>query len=318
MQKSKGLRGVALRRILVATDFSETAALALDRAMEIARTHSCDIVLVHVMQPELPPLAAPEMMVVPPNLDEVLREAAAQGLEDAAARVRDAGISVSAQVEIGRAASCLVEVAEGQDADVIVMGTRGNTGFKGLLLGSVAEEVVRTSRRPVLTIHPGDDRPIEPVRNLLLPTDFSPASEAALELATRVVVGSPGARILLVHTFNLPASVTPLRGFGKSALRLVENAEQMAREATEPAATALREQGIDVDVVVERADAAEIVIELASSYDVDLVVMGTRGLSKLRQGLLGSTAERVVQHATCPVLTVQQRGEDPDVSDEPV
>lgn len=296
-----------LRRILVATDFSQTAALALERAIDLARSHGSEIDLVHVMQPELPALAAPEMLAVPANYEDLLRESCQEGLDRAISRAREAGVTAAARLEVGHAAQTLTDLADQLDVDLILIGTRGNTGFKRLLLGSVAEEVVRTARRPVLTVHPGDERPIEPLRRLLFPTDFSPAAEQALSTATRLLAGAREARILLVHAYQIAPTIVPVGGFGGGvAPMLVENAQELAEEATQPVAHMLRERGFDVDVVVEQGDTAEVVTRLAAEREVDLIVMGTRGHSKLRQWLLGSTAERVVEHASCPVLTVHE------------
>lgn len=304
------LESDSLGTILVATDFSETASLALDRAIEFAIRHETEIALVHVMQPDIPPLAAPEMIIVPPNYEEMLREACMEGLAKSARRPREAGIRVTEHLEHGIAASRITACADEIGADLIIIGTRGNTGFKRLLLGSVAEEVVRIANQPVLTIHPGDTRPIEPVRRLLFPTDFSPAAEQALAVANLLLAGSEDAEIILVHTYHIASIVVPLGGFGNSGSPVfVENAHQLAAQATEPSADALRSKGLRVEVVIERGDPAEVVIELAAERDVDVIVMGTRGHSKLRQFLMGSTAERIVEHAPCPVLTVHRRGD---------
>lgn len=305
------LESDSLGVMLVATDFSETASLALDRALELAIRHECEIALVHVMQPDLPPLAAPEMVVIPPNFEEMLREACNEGLRQAAERVREKGVRVSQHLEQGRAARQITACADAIGADLILLGTRGNTGFKRLLLGSVAEEVVRTADQPVLTVHPGDDRPIEPVRRLLLPTDFSPAADQALGAAVLLLAGSADAQIILVHTFHIAPTVVPLGGFGGGASSLlVANAHQLAMDAAEPSAEALRERGFRVEVVVERGDPAEVITDLASERDVDVIAMGTRGHSKLRLVLMGSTAERIVEHAPCPVLTVHRQGDE--------
>jgi nucleotide-binding universal stress UspA family protein len=293
--------------IMVATDFSDTAALALERALDIAQRHGSEIALVHVMQPDLPPLAAPEMVVIPPNYEDVLRDACIGGLDHAAETVRAAGVAVSQHLERGRPARRIASVANSLAADLILMGTRGNTGFKHLLLGSVAEEVVRIAQRPVLIVHPGDQRPIEPVKRLLFPTDFSAASDQALSVALRLLIGSEETKIFLLHTYQIAPAVVPLGGFGGGVAPLfVENAQELAEQATQPSVKALRSRGFDVEVLVERGDPAEIINERAAEYDVDLIVMGTRGHSKIRQILLGSTAERVVEHAPCPVLTVHE------------
>ncbi len=302
------LESDSLSTIFVATDFSETASLTLDRAIELAASHGAEIGLVHVMQPDLPPLAAPEMIVVPPNYEEMLREACTEGLALAAARVREQGIPVNQFLEQGRAAKRIIACADTANADLIMIGTRGNTGFKRLLLGSVAQEIVRTANKPILTIHPGDDRPIEPIRELLFPTDFSAAADQALTAATEIFADSQNAQIILVHTYHFVPSVVPLGGFGTGTPSLlVENAHQLATKAAEPSVAALRARGFRVEVVIERGEPAEVVTELAAERDVDVIVLGTRGHSKVRQFLLGSTAERIVEHAPCPVLTFHPR-----------
>jgi nucleotide-binding universal stress UspA family protein len=245
------------------------------------------------------------MLVIPPNYETLLRDASSEGLSKAAARVRDAGVGVREILESGWPARRISAVADAIDADLIMIGTRGNTGFKHLMLGSVAEEVVRHARQPVLTVHPGDTRPIEPVRRLLFPTDFSPAADQALSAATRLLAGSDKAKIILVHTFHIAPAVVPLGGFGNGyAPHFVSDAREIAERSALPVATALRDRGFEVEVLIERGDPAEVVTELAAAQDSCVIAMGTRGHSKLRQILLGSTAERVVEHAPCPVMTV--------------
>ena len=207
-----------VERILVATDFSETAALALERALDIAIRHESEISLLHVMQPELPIVASPEMIVVPPDYEKLLREASTEGLAHAGDRVRQAGVRVREILEQGNPARQISACTDAIRADLIMIGTRGNTGFKHLRLGSVAEEVVRIAKQSVLTAHPGDDRSIEPVRTLLFPTDFSLTAEDALGVATRLLAGSENAKILLVHTYHISSIVVPLGGFGNGVL----------------------------------------------------------------------------------------------------
>lgn len=294
-----------LEVILVATDFSDTANLTLERALDIARGHGSEIILLHVMQAEMPTVVASEMIVVPLDYEAMLRDASSDGLRSAGGRVRAAGVRVREVLEQGPPARTIAACADAIGVDLIMVGTRGHTGLKHLILGSVAEEVVRISTRPVLTVHPGDERPIEPVQKILFPTDFSPAAGQALRAATRLLVGSDKARVLLVHTFHIAPAVVPLGGFG-SGLEpdFVESAQELADKATAPTAKALRDQGFDVEVLVVRGDPAQVVTELAREHDVDVIVMGTRGHSKIRQWFLGSTAERVVEHAPCPVMTV--------------
>ena len=294
-----------LGEIVVATDFSQTTTLIIDRAIDLARRHASEIALLHVMQPDLPTLASPEMIVVPPDFADRLRAASNDALAQQAERIRAAGVRVTTHLEHGVPAQCITARAAALGADLIMIGARGHTRFEHLLLGSVVESVVRTARQPVLTIHPGDRRPVEPVGTLLFPTDLSSDSEVALSTAIRLLARRQESKILLVHTFHLAPSVVPFTGFGEAVPPyFVENAQQIAEAAVQPVVDRLRRQGFEVEAVIERGDPAEVVIALAAEREVDVIAIGTHTRSPLRRFLLGSTTLRVVEHAPCPVLTV--------------
>lgn len=295
-----------LGEILVATDFSTTSSMALDRAIDLARRHESEIALVHVMQADLPIFASAEMIVVPPDYADKLRDASVEALEREAERVRAAGIAVTTHLEHGIPAQRITARADERGADLVVIGARGHTRFEHLLLGSVVESVVRHAHQPVLTIHPRDRRPVEPVGTLLFPTDLTPDSEGALWTAIRLLARRPEHKILLVHTFHLAPSVVPFTGFGEAVPPyFVENAQQIAEAAAKPLIERLRHRGFDVEAVVERGDPAEVVLRLAGERPVDVIAIGTHPRSPLRRFLLGSTTLRVVEYAPCPVLTVQ-------------
>jgi nucleotide-binding universal stress UspA family protein len=299
-----------MKTILVATDFSETSRVALDRGCELAVEHGSEVVLVHVLGPNPIPMAGPEVMVLPPNLDAQLREASREALDRAVAEAGERGVAVRGELVLGPAAHSICNAARKAEADLIVIGTRGNTGFKHLLLGSVAEAVVRDSNVPVLTVHPGDTAALGGLRKLLIPTDFSHDADHALDaVASLFELTANRIEITLVHVYQLPVMVAPLTGFGPELPILAEGARDAAREALDPMAERLRARGYTVKVLGREGDPATVITALAATMDAELVAMGTRGLAKFKQLLLGSTAERVVQHASCPVLTLRQHQE---------
>lgn len=294
-----------LATIVVATDFSETAEVALDRAIDLAERHESELALVHVMQPDAPVVASPGMVVIPPDYERLLREASRQALAKKADRARAAGVRVREVLETGRPARAVADAADELGADLVIVGTRGHTGFKHLMLGSIAEEIVRLAKPPVITVHPDDRRSIEPVRKLMLPTDFSPAAVQALGAAVRLLAQTEEAEVLLVHACHLSPTIVPIGGLGDGFVPyFADDAVEIAERTAEPTAERLRERGFRVEVCIERGDPADVVTRLADERDVDIIVMGTRGHSKLRHLILGSTAERVVEHAPCPVMTV--------------
>lgn len=143
-------------RILVPLDFSESSTAALERAGEFASQFSAAVGLMHVFEPLELPDPKDHMGLPgtdPESLGRISHSAAVRSMDDAVADANERGIRVSAtHVESGDPARAIVDVAEREGYDLIVMGTHGRTGFDHLLLGSVAEKVVRAAKCPVLTV----------------------------------------------------------------------------------------------------------------------------------------------------------------------
>lgn len=136
---------------------------------------------------------------------------------------------------------------------------------------------------------------------ILFPTDFSPASEAALPFATSLA-RDMGAKLLIAHAIEPPTAYAA----GDFAIGL-----PMTEEHTRKALEALRP--LDAKVPVERhlldGEPARAIIRLAEDEHVDMIVMGTHGRTGLSRLVMGSVAEAVVRGAKCPVLTLRQRAE---------
>jgi nucleotide-binding universal stress UspA family protein len=143
----------ALRRILVAVDFSEASRLAFDDAAELAQRFGAELDVLHVW--EVPTFLPPDVPVVVggagTSLAEAVREAAEQALDAFVADARERGIAVhAARLEMGLPASTIIDQATGYD--LLVLGTHGRSGLPRFVLGSVAERVVRHAPCPVLTV----------------------------------------------------------------------------------------------------------------------------------------------------------------------
>jgi universal stress protein A len=143
-----------IRHILAPTDFSEYSKKAISDALELAQTFGAKLSLLHVV--ELPPY--PIEGFVPPTmgadlLGDLERQASAE-LAQVLPDAQEAKVEVTRAVAIGSPSQKIVETAEAEHVDLIVMATHGRTGLSHLLIGSVAERVVRTAPCPVLTIRP--------------------------------------------------------------------------------------------------------------------------------------------------------------------
>lgn len=141
-----------LRKILVPIDFSDHAAKALEAAMDLARRF--DGATIHLLHcyPINVGGVSPYGIVIPESFDRECREAAAQQLDQWAEKAKAEGLSVECTVTSRFPSEAIALHAEDISADLIVMGTRGLTGLKHVLLGSVAERTLRIAPCPVLTI----------------------------------------------------------------------------------------------------------------------------------------------------------------------
>jgi len=299
---------IAVRTILVATDFSPTAGAAARWGAALARLHGAKVVLVHALAPPIPPAGSPDFIVLPPDYELHFRQAAEQRLVAQADEVQRSGPQTSSELLIGPPAATVLEAASKHGADVIVVGTRGLTGFRHLLLGSTAERIVHGAKVPVLVVHPNDPDATRPIRTVLVPTDFSEDAALAVRTAQRILrAAEPGARLLLLHAYHLPVEFTAL-GTMPVTPTLFADAQEQARKHLEEMAKPLRDQGLRVDTLAREGYAPTVIEEIARAESVDLIAMGTHGRAGLQRLLLGSTAERVVQHSPCPVLVVRRQG----------
>ena len=140
-----------IHRILVPIDFSEHSRRALEAAVALARTHGASVHLLHCY-PVNVGAVSPYGLVIPESLDREVREAAGAKLAEWRQTAAVDGVEMDDRVTPIFPSEAIAATAEELGADLIVMGTRGLTGFRHVLLGSVAERTLRTAPCPVLTI----------------------------------------------------------------------------------------------------------------------------------------------------------------------
>lgn len=131
------------KTLLVPHDFSACAQASLEMAAKLARVHGADLVLVHVS--DLPPN-------VPEDAHEKVVHGASRRLDDLAAPLRDDGLTIATRARVGDVSRQILSIAMEENASAIVMGTHGRNGLARAFLGSVAENVVRRSPIPVVTL----------------------------------------------------------------------------------------------------------------------------------------------------------------------
>jgi nucleotide-binding universal stress UspA family protein/Zn-finger nucleic acid-binding protein len=292
-----------LRTIVAATDFSENAEIALAWAEQLAGQHRATLILVHASGFE--PVAAPDYVPLPEECYDQVRTSAKAQLEREAEKARRGGVTVECELGFGLASEIVIAAAQRYDADVIVAGTRGHTGWKRLFLGSTAARLVRQAQCPVLTVQHSDAGPPRPIRTVLVATDFSEDAGLATEAATRILgTTGPDRRIVLLHAYRVPFEASYLPG--PILADAISAADVEVKQTIERLAAKLRDTGLNVDTVICEGYPPDKIVEQARSIRADLISIGTHGRSGVNRLFLGSTAERVLGSAPCPVLTVRR------------
>jgi nucleotide-binding universal stress UspA family protein len=293
-----------ITHVVAGTDFSEAAAVALEWAALVAGSHRATFHVVHGVPALYPPMDQTAMWA---DLSLRLAAGARDKLEETVAPWRDEGLAVQCHVEAGRPFRVVLDVAEKADAQLVVVGTRGHSGLARLLLGSTAARVIHKATCPVLAVHPQDRRPTDLPQQVLVPTDFSSDAQLAAEQASRIFrLDRPDSRLLLLHVWQLPGDYA-LYEYGGTHFFTTHREEALATagRALEERAEALRQKGIVVETLLREGSVAGTIVELAAERGSGLIAMGTHGLSGIERLVVGSTAQQVVPHAPCPVLTVR-------------
>ncbi|HTO53763.1 MAG TPA: universal stress protein [Myxococcota bacterium] len=289
-----------IQRILVPTDFSSHADLAVKAAASLAKSFGASLKLLHVVQ--LPAMAVnPDGPVMPVTFYQELRSNAQKRLVPIQKRLEASGLRVESEVTEDAPGFAIAAVAEQTRADLIVMGSRGLTGLKHVLLGSVAERTVRSAPCPVLTVKSGELA----LRTIVVPMDFSPAAHEALEIAKSLAKTAGPTHLVLAHAYYVPVELEQY---------LVSHGDpfydRLAKGVTkdlEAILLGLSDAGISAEYVARPGVPEAVILELAKEKKADLVAMGTHGRRGLKHLLLGSVAESVVRGADCAVLTVRER-----------
>ena len=148
---------VEYRKIIVPTDFSECSKLAIEPAVELARRFGGEILLCHVVEPPIYPAMFEGASLVLPHYDEELRKQLETHLSKLRAEWIPSDIVVREMLREGSPVAEIAALAKEETADLIVVATHGHTGIKHALLGSVAEQIVRTAPCPVLSVRARKD-----------------------------------------------------------------------------------------------------------------------------------------------------------------
>lgn len=296
---SESLQGV----VFVATDFSTSADEALRQGHMRAQARGAKLVVCHVVPSQLGvnmlfPQRSMHQADAQLALDKRALSLLIERTVDVTGRAPEQFEPIVAH---GSPSSVIVDRAEQAGAELIVIGSRGQTGASSNLLGSVAGRVVRYAHCPVLIARP-DGR----AARILAATDLSDPSLPALAAAAREAAGTQ-AHVTALHCLELvtSAAVGPEYGLAFAPAAAVEILAEVRSLAEQRLAEAAQQVGLAADLRVVEGTPSTTILDTARDLDADLVVLGTRGRTGLRRVVLGSVAEAVIRDAPCSVLAVR-------------
>jgi nucleotide-binding universal stress UspA family protein len=282
----------SFRQIFVATDYGPAADLALETAVGLATRFGAELTVTHVIEDGA--FAFP----APPGL----REAARSRLDEVVAGLRGRMLNASGVLREGIAWDEICAGAAEASADLVVVGSRGRLGVSRVLLGSVAERVIRLSPTPVLTVRSSSEVSLlaggmGKFRHVLAPIDFSEASlrgvDAAVSLASDLE-----AALTLVYAYELP-------NYAYFVLdEVASGAEAQLRALMEEQLARVRPRFPKVEGVVRQGVPSHAILDVARARGADLIVLSTHGRHGLPRVFLGSVAEKIARTSPVPVLTV--------------
>jgi len=279
------------RKILVAIDGSESSKHALRESFKFARDEKCSVTVVSVIPPYEGDLGATWVS----NVKEAVKKPCQVALSEAEDMAKKEKVLIRTVCEEGEIYERIVDIADAENSDVIVMGSKGMSGLERTLVGSVTARVIGHSQRNVLVVPEGTSIGW---KNILFATDGSKYSEAA---ANKVIdfAKSYGSAL------NVISVVDVTEEFIARAPGALDDLVKKAKSIVEDVKKRADSEGIKAEGMVKEGDAYKSIVDIAQKQKADAIIMGSHGRTGLKRLLMGSVTERVIGHAPCPILVAK-------------
>lgn len=286
---------ITMKKILCPVDFFPASDAAVTYAAGLAANYGARVHLLHVITPLLP--TAYEYAIDTVEIMKSIEKNAAEQAAALAVRVREAGAPADIEVRSGDVYDEIKHAIEDEKPELVVMGTHGRRGVERWFMGSTTEKLLRHSPVPLVTIAASGKRVVTHprFRNILVTTDFSEGTADALAHAFSVAQENDSHIVLLHVVHDIAADVS-----GKYRDSLIRGVHKQLQDLVPAEAR----NWCEVETRVETGVPYRIILRMLEDEKIDLVVMNIHGKGMLDRALLGSTAERVVRAASCPVMAI--------------
>src|SRR5215831_11241590 len=286
---------ITIKNILCPVDFFPASNAAVNYGAGLAANYDAVIHLLHVVTPV--PVSVYEYAIDSTAILKSVEEASVDEMKNLAARVKGMGVTAETELVVGDVYDEIKRSIDVLKPDLIVMGTHGRRGVERWFMGSTTEKLLRHSPVPMLTISATGEKSLAAprFRRILVTTDFSDGTSDALAHAFSVAQENDS-RITLLHVVHdVAADVS-----GKYRESLIKGVDKQLLDLVPPEAR----NWCDVNTRVETGVPYRIILRMLEDEKIDLLVMNIHGKGMLDRALLGSTAERVVRAASCPVMLI--------------
>jgi nucleotide-binding universal stress UspA family protein len=293
---------VDFNKILCTTDFSEFSNFSIPFGIALAEIYNARVVVCHVI--DLPSSAMyGDIYFSPTDIKK-------QSIEFSQAQIErliaNRSVECESMITVGHTADEIVRISEEAGVDLVVSATHGRSGLRRLALGSVTERLMRTLSCPLLILQADESlRRTTNFNKIVVGCDFSADSQVAFDYGLSLAQEFQ-AELHLVHVIEpsgykdlLMAPVLPGNHLG------VELRDQLGENLAGMVPEDARHWCVPKTALLE-GRAYEELIRYAGDQEIDLMILGTRGIGMVEKLLLGSTTDRVARHAPCPVLSVTQ------------
>ncbi len=295
--------------ILFPTDHSETSRAALPYALKLAQNFGAVLHILHVDVLHGAGTDSESEGEGHSQLLDALHSETGELLDHLVHAKRGRGVEVRrAQERDVAAAPAILRYCDEHDVDLIVMATHGRRGIRRLVLGSVAEEVVRYSNRPILTLR--NDPQETAGRHILVPVDFSEVTSQVAHFAA-AVAKMTNSTLELMHVIEVSYGPLVAEALPEIPEALPEELEAKAAQKLDELAESMHMDRSAIKTRVANGPVAHTILERIEQGDVGLVIVGGHGRTGMSRFLLGSVCERVVAQASCPVLTIKDPERQP-------
>lgn len=282
-------------RILLATDLSHRCDRALDRAADLARRWDAELVVIHALERPEDPLSEQRVQDLPFWLrpEDRVRKVERRLRRDLSAP----DIRTSVVVEEAHPAALVLRTARDGASDLIVTGVARDGSFQKFLLGGTTDALIKDVSNPLLVVKA---RARQPYRQVLVPVDFTGPARLALETAAALL---GDAELLVFHAADAPFSNFTDSTQYKKDMRQAAIRDCHAFLETSGLSPEIRAR---VRILVEAGPPDHLLASYLEDSDVDLVVLGTQGRSRLAEIMIGGTAKAILDAAPCDVLVVRE------------